>query len=361
MSERIHNFNPGPAALPLTVLEEAKEEFLNFKGSGMSIAEISHRSPLFEEVINDAVSRLKRLLNASDNFKVLFLQGGASTQFAMVPMNILPAGKVAEYLNTGTWATKAIKEIELLGKPHKVIASSADRDFCYIPKNYEASADAAYLHYTSNNTIKGTQWPAAPVSNGSPLVSDMSSDILCKPFDINSHGLIYAGAQKNLGPSGVTLVIIRDDMLERCPKDIPTMMRYTTHAEKNSLYNTPPCIAIYLVDLVLKWIEESVGDLKAMEVRNREKADLLYGYMDASGFYRGTADKDSRSLMNVTFRLPSEDLEKKFISESAKNSLGGLKGHRSVGGCRASIYNAIGLDSVKALVEFMKEFARKNG
>ena len=361
MSERIHNFNPGPAALPLTVLEEAKEEFLNFKGSGMSIAEISHRSPLFEEVINDAVSRLKRLLNASDNFKVLFLQGGASTQFAMVPMNILPAGKVAEYLNTGTWATKAIKEIELLGKPHKVIASSADRDFCYIPKNYEASADAAYLHYTSNNTINGTQWPVAPVSNGAPLVSDMSSDILCKPFDINSHGLIYAGAQKNLGPSGVTLVIIRDDMLERCPKDIPTMMRYTTHAEKNSLYNTPPCIAIYLVDLVLKWIEESVGDLKAMEARNREKADLLYGYMDASGFYRGTADKDSRSLMNVTFRLPSEDLEKKFISESAKNSLGGLKGHRSVGGCRASIYNAIGLDSVKALVEFMKEFARKNG
>ena len=361
MSERIHNFNPGPAALPLVVLEEAKEEFLNFKGSGMSIAEISHRSPLFEEVINDAVSRLKRLLNASDNFKVLFLQGGASTQFAMVPMNLLQAGKVAEYLNTGTWATKAIKEIELLGKPHKVIASSADRDFCYIPKNYEASADAAYLHYTSNNTIKGTQWHAAPVSNGAPLVSDMSSDILCKPFDINTHGLIYAGAQKNLGPSGVTLVVIREDMLERCPKDIPTMMRYTTHAEKNSLYNTPPCIAIYLVDLVLKWIEETVGDLKAMEARNRKKADLLYGYMDESGFYRGTADKDSRSLMNVTFRLPTEDLEKKFISEATKNSLGGLKGHRSVGGCRASIYNAVGLDSVEALVQFMKEFARKNG
>lgn len=361
MSERIHNFNPGPAALPLTVLEEAKEEFLNFKGSGMSIAEISHRSPLFEEVINDAVSRLKRLLNASDNFKVLFLQGGASTQFAMIPMNLLPAGKVAEYLNTGTWATKAIKEIELLGKPHKVIASSADRDFCYIPKNYEASADAAYLHYTSNNTIKGTQWPSAPVSNGAPLVSDMSSDILCKPFDINTHGLIYAGAQKNLGPSGVTLVVIREDMLERCPKDIPTMMRYTTHAEKNSLYNTPPCIAIYLVDLVLKWIEETVGDLKAMEARNRKKADLLYGYMDESGFYKGTADKDSRSMMNVTFRLPTEDLEKKFISEATKNSLGGLKGHRSVGGCRASIYNAVGLDSVEALVQFMKEFARKNG
>lgn len=361
MSERIHNFNPGPAALPLVVLEEAKEEFLNFKGSGMSIAEISHRSLLFEEVINDAVSRLKRLLKASDNFKVLFLQGGASTQFAMVPMNLLQAGKVAEYLNTGTWATKAIKEIELLGKPHKVIASSADRDFCYIPKNYEASADAAYLHYTSNNTIKGTQWPSAPVSNGAPLVSDMSSDILCKPFDINTHGLIYAGAQKNLGPSGVTLVVIREDMLERCPKDIPTMMRYTTHAEKNSLYNTPPCIAIYLVDLVLKWIEETVGDLKAMEARNRKKADLLYGYMDESGFYKGTADKDSRSMMNVTFRLPTEDLEKKFISEATKNSLGGLKGHRSVGGCRASIYNAVGLDSVEALVQFMKEFARKNG
>jgi phosphoserine aminotransferase len=361
MAARIHNFNPGPAALPLTVLEQAQEEFLDFKGSGMSIAEISHRSPLFDEVINDAVSRLRRLLKASDNFKVLFLQGGASTQFAMIPMNLIPAGKVAEYINTGTWSTKAIKEIELLGKPHKVIASSADRDFCYIPKSYEVSPDAAYLHYTSNNTIKGTQWASAPQAKNVPLVSDMSSDILCKPFDINTHGLVYAGAQKNLGPAGVTVVIIREDMLERCPKDIPTMMRYTTHAEKNSLYNTPPCISIYLVGLVLKWIEDTIGGLEAMETRNRQKADLLYGYMDASGFYRGTADKDSRSLMNVTFRLPTEDLEKMFISEATKNSLGGLKGHRSVGGCRASIYNALGLDSINALVDFMKEFARKNG
>ena len=361
MSARIHNFNPGPAALPLPVLEQAQVEFLDFKGSGMSIAEISHRSPLFEEVINDAVSRLKRLLKAGDNFRVPFLQGGASTQFAMVPMNLLPAGKVAEYINTGTWATKAIKEIEILGKPHKVIASSADRDFCYIPKGYDVSQDAAYLHYTSNNTIKGTQWSAPPVSGNVPLVSDMSSDILCKPFDINPHGLVYAGAQKNLGPAGVTVVMIREDMLDRTPKDIPTMMRYTTHAEKNSLYNTPPCIAIYLVGLVLKWIEETIGGLDSMEKRNQQKAEALYGYMDASGFYRGTADKDSRSLMNVTFRLPSEDLEKKFISEATKNSLGGLKGHRSVGGCRASIYNAIGPESVNSLVEFMKEFARKNG
>ncbi|MDD3472832.1 MAG: 3-phosphoserine/phosphohydroxythreonine transaminase [Syntrophaceae bacterium] len=361
MAARIHNFNPGPAALPLTVLEQAQEEFLDFKGSGMSIAEISHRSPLFEEVINEATACLKRLLNVSDNFKVLFLQGGASTQFAMVPMNLLPPGKTAEYINTGTWATKAIKEIEILGKPHKVVATSADRDFSYIPKNYEVSADSAYLHYTSNNTIKGTQWPSLPKAGDVPLVADMSSDILCRPFDINPHGLIYAGAQKNLGPAGVTVVIIRDDMLERCPKDIPTMMRYTTHAEKNSLYNTPPCISIYLVGLVLKWIEETIGGLKAMEARNMQKADLLYGYMDSSGFYRGTADKDSRSLMNVTFRLPNEDLEKQFIAEATRNSLGGLKGHRSVGGCRASIYNAVGPESVAALVDFMKEFARKNG
>ncbi len=361
MTTRIHNFNPGPAALPLPVLEETREALVDFKGSGMSIAEVSHRSAIFEEVINHSVARIRRLLKMSDNYKVLFLQGGASLQFSMVPLNLIPSGMSADYINTGTWATKAIKEIEILGKPHKVIASSEDRNFSYIPKDYQVSPDAAYLHYTSNNTIKGTQWDSTPKAGKVPLVSDMSSDILCRPFDPTPFGLIYAGAQKNLGPAGVTLVIIREDMLERCPKNIPTMLRYSTYADKNSLYNTPPCISIFMVSLVLKWIEETIGGLDAMERRNRQKADMLYDYMDKSDFYLGTADKDSRSIMNITFRLKSEDLEKKFTAEAAKNSFGGLKGHRSVGGCRASIYNAIELESVRALIDFMEEFARKNG
>lgn len=361
MAARIYNFNPGPAALPLPVLEEAKEEFLDFKGSGMSVTEVSHRSALFEEVLNDAVARLRRLLGLPENYKVLFLQGGASSQFFMIPMNLIPQGKSADYINTGTWATKAIKEVDILKKPYKVIASSEDRDFRYIPKEFTVSPDAAYLHITSNNTIKGTQWAKFPSAGDVPLISDMSSDILSRPFDPKPFGLIYAGAQKNLGPAGVTLVIIRDDMLERVPKDIPTMLRYTTHAEKNSLYNTPPCINIYLVQLVLKWLEETIGGLNAMEKVNREKADLLYGFIDRSGFYTGTADTDSRSMMNVTFRLPTEELEKKFVAEASGNSLGGLKGHRSVGGCRASIYNPTGLDGVRSLVAFMEEFERKNG
>ncbi|MFH1113609.1 MAG: 3-phosphoserine/phosphohydroxythreonine transaminase [Pseudomonadota bacterium] len=361
MAARICNFNPGPAALPLAVLEEAKEEFLDFKGSGMSVTEVSHRSALFEDVLNDATARLKRLLNLPENYKVLFLQGGASSQFFMIPMNLIPEGTSADYINTGTWSTKAIKEIEILKKPYKVIASSEDLGFRYIPKEFAVTPDAAYLHFTSNNTIKGTQWTEFPSAGGVPLISDMSSDIMCRPFDPKPFGLIYAGAQKNLGPAGVTLVIIRDDMLERVPKNIPTMLRYTTHAEKNSLYNTPPCINIYLVQLVLKWLDETIGGLDAMGRLNKEKADLLYGCIDGSGFYNGTADKDSRSMMNVTFRLPNEDLEKKFVAEALKNSLGGLKGHRSVGGCRASIYNPTGLDAVRSLIAFMEEFAKKNG
>lgn len=360
MAARIHNFNPGPAALPLEVLEEAREEFLDFRGSGMSVAEISHRSALFEEVLDSAVSRLKRLLGIPENFKVLFLQGGASTQFCMVPMNLIPQGTSADYINTGTWATKAIKEIEILKKPYKVIASSEDRDFRYIPKEFAISRGAAYVHITSNNTIKGTQWAAFPDAGQVPLVSDMSSDILSRKFDVKPFGLIYAGAQKNLGPAGVTLVIIRDDMLARVPKDIPTMLRYTTHAEKNSLYNTPPCLNIYLLGLVLKWVEEKAGGLDGIERLNREKAGLLYDCIDASEFYKGTADPDSRSLMNVTFRLPSEELEKKFVAEALKVGLGGLKGHRSVGGCRASLYNAVSLESIRTLIDFMKGFASQN-
>jgi phosphoserine aminotransferase len=361
MAARIHNFNPGPAALPLPVLEEAGQALVDFKGTGMSIAEISHRSAVFEEVLNDAIARLQRLLNLPDNFKVLFMQGGASTQFFMVPMNLIPDGKSADYINTGSWSTKAIKEVDIVKRPYRVIASSEDREFCYIPKEFSVSPGAAYLHFTSNNTIEGSQWSRIPDADDIPLVADMSSDIMSRPFDPKPFGLIYAGAQKNLGPAGVTLVIIRADMLERVAKNLPTMLRYTTHAEKNSLYNTPPCINIYMVQLVLKWLEETIGGLKAMERINNEKADVLYRFIDENDFYRGTADTDSRSMMNVTFRLPNDNLEKQFVAEAQQNSLGGLKGHRSVGGCRASLYNAVGVDTVHSLVEFMKEFARKNG
>ena len=327
----------------------------------MSVAEISHRSALFEGVLNDAVKRLKRLLKLQDNFKILFLQGGASSQFFMIPLNLIPNGSYADYINTGSWAKKAIKEAQILKKGCKVIASSEDRNFSYIPKGFSANHDAAYLHFTSNNTIEGTQWSSFPQAGTVPLVADMSSDILSRQFDAAPFGLIYAGAQKNLGPAGVTVVIIREDMLDREVPEVPTMLRYSTHAEKNSLYNTPPCVSIYMVQLVLKWIEETIGGLGVMERLNREKADLIYNFIDRSDFYRGTADEDSRSTMNVTFRLPDEALEKKFVADALREGLGGLKGHRSVGGCRASIYNAVGIDAVRSLVDFMKLFAQKNG
>jgi len=357
---RIFNFNPGPAALPLPVLEEIQENFLNFAGTGMSIVEVSHRSPAFDEVINDAVARTRRLLGLDDRFKVLFMQGGASLQFALIPMNFLRNGETADYVNTGTWSTKAIKEAQLLEKSIRVVASSEDRDFCYIPSRIGFSPDAAFAHITSNNTIKGTQWADFPEIDA-PLVADMSSDILSRRFDPNRFGLIYAGAQKNIGPAGVCLVIVRDDMLERVPENLPSMLKYTTFAAKNSLYNTPPCFAIYAVQLVLKWIEETVGGLDRMEAVNRDKAGRLYAFLDESGFYRGTADADSRSLMNVTFRLPTEDLEKRFVADALENDLGGLKGHRSVGGCRASIYNPMPVEGVEALIDFMKVFERREG
>lgn len=360
-ADRIFNFNAGPAALPLPVLEEIRESFLNFAGSGMSVTEISHRSKWFDEVINDAIARAKRILKLDDRHHVLFLQGGASMQFAMVPMNLLGASDSADYVNTGTWSTKAIKEAELMGKPIRVVASSQDRNFSHIPQSIAFNADAVYAHITSNNTIKGTQWAQFPETGGVPIVADMSSDIFSRPLEMEKFGLIYAGAQKNMGPAGVCMVIIRDDLLARTPADIPTMLRYTTYAEKNSMFNTPPCFAIYTVQLVLKWLEETIGGLDKMAELNRKKAGLLYDYMDQSDFYRGTAEKESRSLMNVTFRLPGEDLEKTFVAQALENGLGGLKGHRSVGGCRASIYNPTPLAAVEALVDFMKTFARKNG
>ncbi len=359
---RIYNFNAGPAALPLQVLEEIRESFLNFAGSGMSITEISHRSKWFDEVINDAVLRTKRLLNLDDNFEVLFIQGGASMQFCMIPMNLLPHGKSADYVNTGTWSTKAIKEAEIQKKDINVVASSEDENFSYIPQNVKFTKNAAYVHITSNNTIKGTQWRDFPdTGDDAPLIADMSSDIMSRPFDVRPFGLIYAGAQKNIGPSGVCLVIIRKDMLERVPENIPTMLKYTTFAQKNSMFNTPPCFAIYTVQLVLKWLEETVGGLDKIDEINRKKAEILYSILDDSGFYRGTARKDSRSLMNITFRLPTTDLEEKFVKEALENGMGGLKGHRSVGGCRASVYNATGIDAVEALAGFMKDFEQKNG
>ncbi|SPD75210.1 Phosphoserine aminotransferase [uncultured Desulfobacterium sp.] len=361
MGKRIHNFNAGPAALPLPVLEKIREELLDFKGSGMSILEVSHRSKWFDDVINDAVERTKRILNLGDDFHVLFIQGGASMQFCMVPMNLCIEGKPADYINTGTWATKAIKEAKVLKKDVRVIASSEDKNFSYIPKDYKISADSAYLHFTSNNTIKGTQWRELPQVKDVPLVSDMSSDFMSRPFDVRPFGLIYAGAQKNIGPAGTCMVIVRKDMLKRTPGDLPAMLKYTTFADNNSMYNTPSCFSIYVIALVLKWLEETIGGLEKMAQINRQKGDVIYGFIDKSDFYKGTAEKDSRSLMNVTFRLPTEDLEKKFIAEATDNRLGGLKGHRSVGGCRASIYNATGLDAVKTLTEFMAEFERKAG
>jgi len=361
MRERIYNFNAGPAALPLPVLEEIRDTTLNYKGSGMSITEVSHRSPWFDDVIQDAAARVKRLMALGDDFHVLFLQGGASMQFCMIPMNLLSEGRTADYVNTGTWATKAIEEARIQGKTVNVAASSEDRNFSYIPQNISFTPKAAYVHITSNNTIKGTQWDTFPETKGVPLINDMSSDILSRRFDPSPFGLIYAGAQKNLGPAGVTLVIIRKDMLERVPETIPTILKYTTFVKKDSMFNTPPCFAIYVVQLVLKWLEETMGGVEKMEAINEEKAALLYSLLDENPFYTGTAEKESRSRMNITFRLPSEDLEKRFVPEALKNGLGGLKGHRSVGGCRASIYNSMPLAGVKALVDFMKEFARKYG
>ncbi len=358
MGQRVINFNPGPSALPLAVLEQAKSEMLDFQGSGMSVLETSHRSKNFEAVLDSAITRTRRLLGLDESYHVLFLQGGASMQFAMVPMN-LAGDKPVDYVDTGTWSTKAIKEARICGKQTRVVASSEDEKFTYIPEKIALNPDAAYLHITSNNTIRGTQWRSFPDAGNVPLVSDMSSDIFSRRFDARRFGLIYAGAQKNAGPAGVTLVIIRDDLLQRVPKELPTMFRYSTYADNRSLYNTPPCFSIYVCELVLKWIEETVGGLDRMEKINEEKAAILYDYLDGQDFYRGTARPDSRSRMNVTFLLPEAEMEKEFLARAADAGLCGLKGHRSVGGLRASIYNATTIEAVRTLVDFMKHFAKR--
>jgi phosphoserine aminotransferase len=307
-ANRIHNFNAGPAALPLAVLEEIQENLLNFNGTGVSIMEISHRSNEFEfdDVINDAVARTKRLLNLNDNYHVLFCQGGASLQFCMIPMNFLPGDKPADYVNTGTWSTKAIKEAALMGKNVRVVASSEDGNFSYIPKNIQFDAEAAYVHITSNNTIKGTQWATFPDTNAVPIVCDMSSDIMSRPLDAGKFGLIYAGAQKNIGPAGVCMVIVRNDMLDIVPESIPTMLSYKTYVSKNSLFNTPPCFAIYTVQLIMKWLEETIGGLENMEALNQKKSRHLYDFMDAGDFYNATARRSQGA--SLCRRVPGIDL-----------------------------------------------------
>jgi phosphoserine aminotransferase len=360
-SNRIHNFNPGPSALPLSVLEEVQASFLDFNGSGMSIVEISHRSKLFEAVLDDAIIRIKRLLGLDKRFKVLFIQGGASMQFAMIPMNFLPGNAKADYINTGTWSTKAIQEAGIQGKNIVVAASSEDRNFSYIPEKINISGDASFVYMTSNNTIKGTQWHHLPETGGIPIVSDMCSDILSRKIDVNKFGMIFAGAQKNMGPAGVSVVIIREDMLDRIPGSLPSMLSYRTYVEKESMFNTPPCFAIYVIQLMMKWLEEEIGGLEKIEAHNIQKAKIIYDVIDSSDFFAGTAAKKDRSLMIVTFRLPDENLEKLFIEDALKKGLGGLKGHKSVGGLRASIYNAATIDSVTALADFMKAFEALKG
>ena len=361
MTDRIHNFSAGPAILPLEVLQEAQRDMLGLPGVGMSVMEISHRSKTFDAIIQSAESGLRELLGIPANYHVLFLQGGASLQFSMVPMNFLPAAGSADFILTGSWGKKALKEAKRVGATN-VAATMADGGFTRIPNADELNLDskAAYVHITTNETIEGVEWKQEPDTGDVPLFADASSDILSHPIPVEKYGLIYAGAQKNMGPSGVTVVIIRDDLLQRIPDGLHTMLDYRTHVQNKSLYNTPNTWGIYILNLVCKWVLEK-GGLTAMHHENEEKAALIYDAIDATDFYRGHADGDSRSIMNVTFRLPSEELEKKFATEASAQHLDGLKGHRSVGGIRASIYNAFPIEGVKALVDFMRDFEKNNG
>ena len=360
-SARIYNFSAGPAVLPMPVLEEAQRDLVTLPGVGMSVLEISHRSPAFDEIIQGAEADFRALARIPEGYHVLFLQGGASTQFSMVPMNLLPPDGTADYIVTGVWSQKAVKEAKKVGKVN-IAATTEAENFARIPRQDELklTPGAAYVHYTSNNTIFGTEWKSEPEVGNVPLVCDASSDIFSRPIDVGRYGLIYGGAQKNLGPSGLTLVVIREDLAKQGAESLPTMLRYATHVADHSLYNTPPVFGSYILRLVLKWLVAN-GGLEAMAAANERKAGKLYAEIDRTGFYRGHAAPDSRSLMNVTFRLPSEDLEKKFAKESTAAGFDGLKGHRSVGGLRASIYNAFPEEGVDALVEFMRDFEKRNG
>jgi len=357
----VYNFSAGPAVLPLSVLEEIQRDLVALPGVGMSILEISHRSSAFETILAKAEADIRALAAIPASYKVLFLQGGASLQFSMVPMNLLTPGSTADYIDSGSWAEKAIKEAKRVGSVN-VAASTKDQNYSRLPRQNELklTPGAAYVHMTSNNTIEGTEYKELPSIGEVPLVSDTSSDMFSRPIDVSRHALIYAGAQKNMGPAGVTIVIIREDLLTRSSKSLPTMLNYAVHAENGSMYNTPPAFAVYTLGLVMRWLIAN-GGLAAIERANVRKAAKLYAEIDRTGFYRGTADKDCRSLMNVTFRLSSEDLEKQFVKESTAAGFDGLKGHRSVGGMRASIYNAFPEEGVDALVAFMREFERKRG
>ncbi len=359
--KRVYNFSPGPAALPLEVLQQAQEEMLDFRGTGMSVMEISHRSKEFENVIQTAEADLRELLGIPANYKVMFLQGGASLQFAMLPMNLRAAGASADYVVTGTWSKTAFKEAGKLGTTRAAASTEAD-GFKDLPARLDLDPKAAYLHFTSNETIHGVEFmkePEAPA--GVPLVCDASSDFISHPIDVSKYALIYAGAQKNAGPAGVVIVIARDDILEKTPGNLPALLDYKALAASGSLHNTPPCYSIYIAGLVFQWAKK-MGGLEAIARRNKSKSEMVYKTIDASGgFYRGHAMPAARSMMNIPFRLPAVELEETFASESKKNDLIGLKGHRSVGGMRASLYNALDVDASEALTGFMREFQKKHG
>lgn len=360
MTERIHNFSAGPAVLPVEVLEEARENLLSLGKTGIGILEHSHRGSAFLAVYNQTVADCRKLADIPDDYHILFLQGGASSQFFMVPQNLLAKDQTADYLITGSWSQKAIEQARRFGGTHNA-ASSKDRNFCYIPQSATYSEKSAYIHFTSNNTIFGTQWASEPqVPRGSTLICDASSDIFSRPIDVCKYGMIYAGAQKNLGPSGVTLVIMHDDLVKKGPTDIPEMLQYRTHAENESAYNTPPTFGIYLMGLVFKWMLKQ-GGLPEMARLNEAKAAPLYDFLGKSNLFRATADAGSRSLMNVTFVTGNEAVDDRFIKSAKAAGFDGLKGHRSVGGMRASIYNAFPAASVQALVDFMRDFESKNG
>ncbi len=360
---RVHNFNAGPSILPVSVLEQAQAEMLDYQGCGMSVMEISHRSKEFESIIQTAEADLRELLGIPANYKVLFLQGGASLQFAMLPMNLRPAGASADYIVTGSWSKTAWKEAAKLGATRAAF-SAESANFTRLPGPAEFNFDpkAAYVHFCHNETIHGVEFQVEPAQpEGVELICDMSSDFLSQPVNVAKYGLIFAGAQKNAGPAGVTIVIVREDLLARVPDKLPTLLDYKALAESGSLYNTPPCYAIYISGLVFKWLK-NLGGLPAMQQINQQKAGLVYAAIDNSGgFYRGHAVKEARSIMNVPFRLPSEELEELFVKDGKKAELIGIKGHRSVGGLRASLYNALPLESAQALVSFMAEFQRKHG
>lgn len=359
--DRVYNFSAGPSVLPVEVLEKASKQMLNYNGSGQSVMEMSHRSKLFTDIIEESERLLRSIMDIPENYKVLFLQGGASSQFAMVPLNLMNKNNKADFVITGQWANKAYKEASRYGNT-RIIASSKDKTFSYIPKlnEDEFTKDADYFHICLNNTIYGTKFYTLPNTGSVPLVADVSSCILSEPIDISKFGVLYAGAQKNMGPAGLTVVIIREDLIGNAFEFTPTMFNYKTHVDAKSLFNTPPCYCIYILGLVLKWIRDNIGSLDNMKKINEEKAALIYDFLDSSKIFKATVNKEDRSIMNIPFITGNAELDAKFVREAQSNNIVNIKGHRSVGGMRASIYNAMPIDGVKALVGFMEKFEKEN-